>query len=464
MKAKKVGFVSLGCPKNLVDSEVMLGQLARAGYEITPRAEEAEVLVVNTCGFIDKAKQESIDTILEMAGYKERGRCRRLIVAGCLAQRYAAELAREIPEVDAVIGLDQVSSILEFCESEDRRVESLRADSSAAYLYDHLAPRVRATASFTAYIKISEGCDYPCTFCIIPKIRGHYRSRTPDSILAEAERLAGEGVKELVLIAQDTTRYGADLGLRGGLARLLRDLGRVEGVGWVRFLYAYPTTLSDDILEAMAEEPRLCRYLDMPLQHASDRILKAMKRPGTGGSNRALLSRVRSAVPGVTLRSSFIVGFPGETEEDFQTLLDFCREVKLDHLGVFTYSNEEDTGAYVPAESIGSREKAKRQRALLRQQSAISLDRNRRLVGQRMTVLVEGPSPETEHLLGGRTEGQAPEIDGTVLINDGVAAPGSFVTVEVTEAHPYDLVGRIVGEPSESAGSPRREVALPGLA
>lgn len=454
MGKKKVGFVSLGCPKNLVDTEVMLGRLAGGGYEITPRPEEAEVLVVNTCGFIDKAKQESIDTILEMARYKEQGSCRRLVVAGCLAQRYAADIAREIPEVDVVMGLDQVESIVDLCEGEDRRLEPLRADGSVAYLYDHLAPRVRTTAPFTSYVKISEGCDYPCTFCIIPKIRGHYRSRTPDSILAEAEGLAGDGVKELVLIAQDTTRYGADLGMGDGLSRLLRELAQIEGIGWVRFLYAYPTTLTDAVLEAMADEPRLCRYLDMPLQHASNRLLKAMKRPGTGESNRKLLERVRAAVPGVTLRSSFIVGFPGETDADFHTLLDFCREVELDHLGVFTYSNEEDTEAYVSRETLSAREKTKRQRALLRQQSSISLAKNRGRVGQKLSVLLEGPSPETEHLLAGRTEGQAPEIDGSVLINEGVAAPGSFVIVEVTEAHPYDLVGRIVSElgPTEPAG------------
>jgi ribosomal protein S12 methylthiotransferase len=441
---KKVGFVSLGCAKNLLDTEIMLGHLGGAGYELTDRPEEAEVLVVNTCGFIDKAKQESIDTILEMAKQKETGNCRRLVVSGCLAQRYAQEIGKEIPEVDVVMGLDQLQTVVDACEQHDRRVEELKADGSAAYLYDHLAPRVVTTPSHYAYIKISEGCDYPCTFCIIPKIRGAYRSRTPDSVLAEAESLAKRGVKELVLIAQDTTRYGDELGMKRGLAELLRQLARVEGIEWVRFLYAYPTTIDDAVLEAMAEEPALCRYVDMPLQHASDRILKAMKRPGTGASNRALIQRIREAVPEVAVRSSFIVGFPGEAEADFQALQEFVEEVALDHLGVFTYSNEEETAAFAPEEAISREEKEARRDRLMERQAAISLANNRRKVGEILNVLVEGLSEETDLLLQGRSEHQAPGIDGVVLINEGEASPGSFVRVEVTEAHPYDLVGRVV--------------------
>lgn len=451
MKKKKIGFVSLGCPKNLVDTEVMLGHLTRAGYEPTREPADADLLVVNTCGFIDKAKQESVETILEMARYKKEGRCQRLVVAGCLAQRYADELAREIPEVDAVIGLDQLDSIVSTVQGDARQIASLRADGSVVYLYDHLAPRVLATPRPFAYLKISEGCDYPCTFCIIPKIRGRYRSRTEESVLAEAESLASQGVKELVLIAQDTTRYGAELPNQGAsLARLLRRLARVEGLEWIRFLYAYPTTVTDEVLEVMAEEPRVCSYLDIPLQHASDRILKAMKRPGTRASNQALVERIRRAVPGVSLRSSFIVGFPGEEKSDFEELLSFCREVEFDHVGVFTYSNEEDTEAFVRSEAISGAEKGRRQRLLMEQQAGISLARNRRLVGTRPKVLVEGLSPETDLLLRGRTEGQAPEIDGGVLINEGRAEGGEFVTVEVTEAHPYDLVGRIVSTPVQA--------------
>jgi ribosomal protein S12 methylthiotransferase len=445
---KRVGFVSLGCPKNLLDSEVMLGHLRRAGYQFVERPEEAEVLVVNTCGFIEQAKQESIDAILEMARHKEKGNCRRLVVTGCLAQRYAREIGEEVPEVDVVFGLDGLDTIVEACEGGTRRIEDLHPDGSAAYLYDHLAPRVLTTPSHYAYVKISEGCDYPCTFCIIPKIRGRFRSREPESILEEAESLAAGGVKELVLVAQDTTRYGADLGVRRGLASLLRQLARVTGIAWIRFLYAYPTTVDDAVLEAMADEPALCRYIDMPLQHASDRILKAMKRPGTGASNRALLTRIREAVDGVALRSSFIVGFPGETEDDFRELLDFCAEVELDHLGVFTYSNEEDTEAFVGKEALSRSEKARRRDRLMRQQSGISLRKNRARVGAKLRVLVEGPSEETELLLQGRAAHQAPGIDGVVLINEGAAASGSFAEVEITEAHPYDLVGRVV--PSEA--------------
>jgi ribosomal protein S12 methylthiotransferase len=441
---KKVGFVSLGCPKNLLDSEVMLGHLARTGYEPVQRPEEAEVLVVNTCGFIRAAKEESIETILEMAKHKTQGSCRRLVVTGCLAQRYAREIAQEIPEVDVVFGLDQLESIVDACEGEERRIEDIRADGSAAYLYDHLAPRVVTTPSHYAYVKISEGCDYPCTFCIIPKIRGSYRSRDPESILEEAESLAARGVKELVLIAQDTTRYGAEIGLRHGLASVLRQLARVDGIEWVRFLYAYPTSVTDEVLDALATEPKLCRYVDIPLQHASDRILKAMKRPGTGASNLALLSRIRDRVPGVAIRSSFIVGFPGEGGADFEALLRFCADAELDHLGVFTYSNEEETEAFVSREEISEEVKALRRAKLMRQQQRISLARNRALVGSRLRVLVEGPSDESELLLQGRTEHQAPGIDGVVLINEGEAAPGSFAAVEIVEAHPYDLVGRIV--------------------
>ena len=442
--SKKVGFVSLGCPKNLLDTEVMLGHLTKSGYELTQAPEDAEVLVVNTCGFIDAAKQESIDTILEMARYKKDGNCRRLVVTGCLAQRYSQNIGDEFPEVDAVIGLDQLHTIVDAFEGKERRVESLRADGSAAYLYDHLVPRVLTTPTHYAYIKISEGCDYPCTFCIIPKIRGAYRSRQPDSILTEAEALAARGVKELCLIAQDTTRYGDEIGLRHGLSDLLRQLARVDGIDWVRFLYAYPTTVDDAVLSAMAEEPELCRYVDIPLQHASNRVLKAMKRPGTGDSNKALIQRIRDAVPGVAVRSSFITGFPGETEEDFEELLDFCRDVELDHLGVFTYSNEEGTEAYVPIETVSDEEKARRRDSLMECQREISLRKNQRQIGSRVRVLVEGLADETDLLLQGRTEHQAPGIDGVVLINDGEAQPGSFADVELTEAHPYDLIGHVV--------------------
>ena len=424
----------------------MLGHMREAGYELTQNPEEAEILVVNTCGFIGPAKQESIDTILEMAQYKEKGKCRRLVVTGCLAQRYAVDIGREIPEVDSVTGLDQIESIVQACETQERRVEPLVADGSVKYLYDHDTPRVLATPPFSAYVKISEGCDYPCTFCIIPKIRGQYRSRPVDSILAEAESLAGRGVKEILLIAQDTTRYGADLGHRNGLASLLRQLAQVDGLEWIRFLYAYPTTLTDEILEAIADQHKICRYVDMPLQHASDGVLKAMKRPGTRASNTLLIERIRSIVPRVAIRSSFIVGFPGETEEDFQNLLSYCKEIEFDHLGVFTYSHEEDTEAYGREDTVSPHEKQRRRDELMEQQAAISFRKNRERVGHSAVVLVEGLSAESELLLAGRTEGQAPDIDGTVLITDGWSEAGTFATVEFTEAHPYDLVGKILDQ------------------
>ena len=442
--SKKVGFVSLGCPKNLLDTEVMLGHLTKSGYELTQAPEDAEVLVVNTCGFIDAAKQESIDTILEMARYKKDGNCRRLVVTGCLAQRYSQNIGDEFPEVDAVIGLDQLHTIVDAFEGKERRVESLRADGSAAYLYDHLVPRVLTTPTHYAYIKISEGCDYPCTFCIIPKIRGAYRSRQPDSILTEAEALAARGVKELCLIAQDTTRYGDEIGLRHGLSDLLRQLARVDGIDWVRFLYAYPTTVDDAVLSAMGEEPELCRYVDIPLQHASNRVLKAMKRPGTGDSNKALIQRIRDAVPGVAVRSSFITGFPGETEEDFE------------ELSISVGTSSSTTSAYsrtpmrkgprrtCPSRPSRTRRKARRRDSLMECQREISLRKNQRRIGSRVRVLVEGLADETDLLLQGRTEHQAPGIDGVVLINDGEAQPGSFADVELTEAHPYDLIGHVV--------------------
>ena len=443
-KSKTVGVVSLGCPKNLVDSEVMLGHLTKSGYEITETPEKAETLIVNTCGFIDKAKQESIDTILEMARYKRDGCLQRLVVTGCLAQRYSQEIMEELPEVDAVIGLDQLHTIDAVVAQKERVETSLKADGSVAYLYDHLVPKIQSTPAHYAYVKISEGCDYPCTFCIIPKIRGAYRSRDSDSILAEVESLAQSGVKEICLIAQDTTRYGGELGQRNGLASLLRRLANVSGIEWIRFLYAYPTTLDNEVLEIIASEPSLCRYVDIPLQHGSDKVLKAMKRPGTAESNMNLIRKIRECVPDVSIRSSFIVGFPGETDADFESLMNFCKEAELDHLGVFTYSNEEGTEAFVPFETVSEEEKEFRKRVLMEAQSVISLRKNQRRLGSCVRVLVEGFSEETELLLQGRTEHQAPGIDGVVLINGGVAEIGDFVEVKLTEAHPYDLVGHVV--------------------
>jgi ribosomal protein S12 methylthiotransferase len=437
----RVGLVSLGCPKNLVDSEVMLGRLQARGHQLVPDAADADVIVVNTCAFIDRAKQESIDTILEMAREKETGRARRLVVTGCLAQRYDQELRREIPEIDASLGTGQVEDIVRAVEGESTTVD---LDVTPTWVYDHVAPRVVTTAGHTAYLKISEGCDYTCSFCIIPTLRGKHRSRSPEDVVAEARALAERGVKELVLIAQDSTRYGLDRGERDGLAPLLRALGRVDGVRWIRVMYAYPATMSDRILDAIAEVPQVVKYVDMPLQHASDAVLQRMKRPTGRGNLRGMVERVRQRVPGVAFRTSFIVGFPGETEAEFDELLGFVREAEFDHVGVFTFSDEEGTTSFDLAGRVAPAVKERRRKKVLAEQKRISTRRNRRRVGERLEALVEGFHEDSDLLLRGRLATQAPEIDGGVIINDGTAPAGTFVTCEVTEAHPYDLVARIV--------------------
>jgi ribosomal protein S12 methylthiotransferase len=435
-------MVSLGCPKNLVDSEVMLGRLQERGYELVADARQADVIVVNTCAFIDRAKQESVDTILEMAREKERGRARRLVVTGCLSQRHDEELRREIPEIDATLGTGQVDDIVRAVEGEHA------VDTAAAptWVYDHTSPRLLSTPPWLAYVKISEGCDYTCSFCIIPTLRGKHRSRNVEDIVAEARGLASRGVREIVLVAQDSTRYGLDHGLRDGLAYLLKRLGRVDGIRWIRVMYAYPATLTDPVLEAMASEEKVVKYVDIPLQHASDRLLRRMKRPTGRGNLLGMVERIRARVPGVAIRTSFIVGFPGETEEDFRELLAFVEAAQFDNVGVFTYSDEEGTSAFGLPGRVPQGTKERRKRRLLALQRRLATRRNRRRVGERLEVLVEGPHPESDLLLRGRTAGQAPEVDGMVIIADGTAEPGSFVTCEVTEAHPYDLVARIVAE------------------
>jgi ribosomal protein S12 methylthiotransferase len=437
-----VGLVSLGCPKNLVDGEVMLGHLRRRGHELVADARQADVIVVNTCAFIDRAKQESIDAVLEMAVEKEKGRARRLVVTGCLAQRHDADLRREIPEIDATLGTGQVADIVAAVEGA-RSVTD--ADSGPpTWVYDHTSPRVLSTPPWLAYVKISEGCDYTCSFCIIPTLRGRHRSRGLEDIVSEVRGLAARGVKEIILVAQDSTRYGLDLGLRDGLATLLGRLGRVDGIRWIRVMYAYPATLSDPVLDAIASEDRVVKYVDVPLQHASDAVLKRMKRPTGKGHLLGMVERVRERVPGVAVRTSFIVGFPGETERDFGELLAFVEAAEFDNVGVFTFSDEEGTTSFDLPGRIAPRVKEARKRRLMAVQKAIAARRNRRRVGRRVEVLVEGTHPDTDLLLRGRLSTQAPEIDGAVLINDGTACPGDFVTCEVTEAHPYDLVARIV--------------------
>lgn len=447
----KVGFISLGCPKNLVDSEVMMGRLKASGYEITADAAAADTVVVNTCGFIDSAKQESIEAILEAAKLKTAGGATRLVVAGCLVERYRDELKAEMPEVDAFIGTNQINDILAVCDPQiDTRALPVLplGNQSATYLYDESTPRVLATPQHYAFIKIAEGCDRPCAFCFIPQMRGHFRSRRFGSIVAEAHQLAEEGVKELVLVAQDSSRYGEDLGKEEALAGLLRELSRTEGLEWVRVMYTYPTHISDAFLDVMAEEPKAVKYLDMPLQHASQNVLKLMKRGGNRESLERLIKRVRERVPGIGVRTTFITGFPGETEEDFAELLRFVQNVEFDRVGVFTYSDEEGTPAYDLKDKVDHKIARKRRDRLMKEQSRISRRRHKLMVGQTVPVMFEGEASESELLWQGRMETQAPDIDGCVLINDApegfVPTPGQLLNVLITEAQEYDLVGRIV--------------------
>jgi ribosomal protein S12 methylthiotransferase len=456
----KVGMVSLGCPKNLVDSEVMLGILARQGYELTPQAEDADVLIVNTCGFIDPAKRESVDTILEMVEHKKSGTAQRLVVAGCLVERYRQEILAEIPEVDFVVGTNELERVLEACAADGHRrtVEG----PAGAYLYDESTPRVLSTPPHTAYIKIAEGCDQPCSFCVIPQMRGRFRSRRLESVVREAENLARQGVREITLIGQDTTSYGEDLGRRDGLAALLRELGKIPELVWVRALYYYPNRVRDALIEAVAQTPKVCRYLDIPLQHASGSVLKAMRRGSSGEHFLRLLKKIRSAIPGVTLRTSLIVGFPGETERDFQELLDFVAAAQFDHLGVFLYSNEETSASYGLPDRVTARLGRSRQRKLMALQRKISRRKLQALVGKSLPVLVEARSPETELLFRGRLESQAPEIDGQVLINDfeGLEPqPGEFRWATITAAGDYDLVARLEARTFAERTPPSRRAA-----
>jgi ribosomal protein S12 methylthiotransferase len=436
-------MVSLGCPKNLVDGEVMLGRLQGAGYRLVADAKQADVIVVNTCAFIDRARQESVDAILEMAREKEIGRAKRLVVTGCLTQRYDADLRREIPEIDATLGTDQVDQILRAAGGEAICLEA--AAGPPTWVYDHTSPRVLSTPPWLAYVKISEGCDYTCSFCIIPTLRGRHRSRGVEDVVAEARALAARGVREVVLVAQDSTRYGLDHGVRDGLAYLLRRLGRIDGLRWIRVLYAYPSTLTDPILDAIASEEKVVKYVDIPLQHASEPVLRRMRRPTGRGHLLGMVQRIRERVPRVAIRTSFIVGFPGETDADFERLLEFVKAGQFDNVGVFTFSDEEGTASAALPKRVPARVKSQRLRGLMALQKAISLRKNRARVGERAEVLVEGSHPDSDLLLRGRLSTQAPEIDGQVIVNDGTAEPGSFVTCEVTEAHPYDLVARIVG-------------------
>ena len=456
----KIGFVSLGCPKNLVDSEVMLGMAEKDGHEITADASQADVLVVNTCAFIDRAKQESIDTILEMAELKKQAAGRKLVVTGCLAERYRDELKKEIPEIDAIYGTGEVEGLSRTsCPgSREPRAGAAHADdvSSQApvfgvdlptYIYDADTPRKRVTPGHYAYVKIAEGCDYKCAFCIIPKMRGHYRSRPIDSIVKEAHQLAAQGVKELLLISQDTTFYGIDRGERGALPKLLRALNDVDGIEWIRLLYLYPTTITAEVIDAIADLDKVVKYIDLPLQHASDAVLKRMKRPGTRKSYTRLLDNIRSRIPNVALRTTFIVGFPGETADDFAELEAFIAEVGFDHVGVFTYSHEEGTSAHDLADDVPAATKKKRQDRLMARQRDLVAARQRARLGERTRLVVDGRSPEHELVVQGRLPGQAPDIDPVVYLTDCDPSEfpnGAFIDVEIVGSQDYDLIARPV--------------------
>ena len=486
----KVGFVSLGCPKNLVDSEVMMGLLARAGAELTRRAEDADVIVVNTCSFIETAQQESVNTILEMAAQKNRGKAKKLVVAGCLVERFRDQIRRDIPEVDAVVGTGELEKILAATglapaplagagrsnspfvvlpsrpEGDARAAqgrfsrESWSGESSLHqswdgaigdlpnYLYDDTTPRVLATPRHMAYIKIAEGCDHPCTFCIIPQLRGQFRSRRFESVVAEAERLAQSGVREITLIGQDTTCYGEDFGLKDGLALLLEKLAAIEDLRWVRFLYAYPNKITGKLLDAIARHERICSYMDVPLQHASASVLKRMKRGGGADIFLRSMEKMRRTVPDLTLRTSFIVGFPGETEKEFEELCDFVRQAQFDWMGAFAYSDQEGAGAHALENKLSPREIERRRKHLMGIQRQISKKKKKALLGREFDLLLEGQSAETELLLEGRTPMHAPEIDGKVFVNDfpedTEPEAGQFYRCQITEAHDYDLVARIL--------------------
>jgi ribosomal protein S12 methylthiotransferase len=479
-RPQKVGFVSLGCPKNLVDSEVMMGLLARAGAELTRRAEDADVIVVNTCSFIESAQQESVNTILEMAAHKTGGKAKKLVVAGCLVERFRDQIRQDIPEVDAVVGTGELEKILAATglatgpltrggasdspfvvlpsrpEGDARAAQGRFSRESwegaigdlPNYLYDDATPRILATPRHMAYIKIAEGCDHPCTFCIIPQLRGKFRSRRFESVVAEAERLAQSGVREITLIGQDTTCYGEDFGLKDGLALLLEKLAAIEDLRWVRFLYAYPNKITGRLLDMIARQEKICSYMDVPLQHASASVLKRMKRGGGADVFLRSIDKMRRTIPDLTLRTSFIVGFPGETEKEFEELCAFVREAQFDWMGAFAYSDQDGAGAYTLGNKLSPREIERRRKHLMGMQRQISKKKKKALVGQEFDLLLEGESEETELLLEGRTAMHAPEIDGKVFINDfpeeAPPQPGQFYRCQITAAHDYDLVAKIL--------------------
>jgi ribosomal protein S12 methylthiotransferase len=441
---EKVSMVSLGCPKNLVDAEVMLGYLDREGYVITTDEKDADIIIVNTCSFIKEAKQESIDAILDLADRKHDGRCRLLIVTGCLPQRYQEELCRELPEVDIFIGTGDYPRIAEILSEKKGTSGQLRYIGDPNFVYDEDSPRLNSSPLYSAYLKIAEGCSNRCSYCVIPSLRGSYRSRPLDALVSEARKLVVGGARELNIIAQDITRYGEDLEGNVSLEELLKRLIEIEDLSWIRLLYSYPDGISDGLIRLIKEEKKICKYLDIPLQHISDPILKRMNRRSTSGEIRTLITELRREIPDIALRTSLIVGFPGETEEDFRQLLQFVEEVRFDRLGVFCYSREEGTPAAEMTDQISERVKRERYKKLMKAQARLSFKRNRRLVGRTEEVIVEGYSEETDLLLKGRSSRQAPDIDGQVYITAGNADVGDIVMLRITDSSDYDLIGEII--------------------
>ena len=453
MNKAKVALVSLGCAKNLVDAEVMLGHLPADRYEIVTDESKAEIIVVNTCAFIEDAKEESVETILELADYKAKGACRLLVVCGCLPQRYREELSREFPEVDIFMGTGDAPRIVELLESHDPAKGQTSAVGLAEFLYDHTTPRVKSSPFYSTYVKIAEGCANLCSYCVIPQIRGTLRSRSIESVVAEVTRLVADGVKEINLIAQDITAFGQDRHDDANLVKLLRELVKIEDLQWLRLLYAYPDGVSDELLDLIASEDKICNYLDIPLQHIDDTLLAMMNRRIDEQGIRRLLERIRQRIPDVTLRTSFIVGFPGESDSQFAKLLDFVNEGHFERVGVFRYSREEGTAAAALTDQIAERVKKLRYQKLMKAQSRVSFRKNRQLIGRIEPVLVEGYSSETDLLLSGRSIRQAPDVDGQVYITDGQADVGDIVPLRITDSSEYDLIGEIVSDEADVSGA-----------
>lgn len=436
----KAGFISLGCAKNLVDTEVMLGALAANAIDITANPDQADVIIVNTCSFIDSAKEESINAILQMAEYKKQHNCRALIVAGCLGQRYRQDLLEELPEVDAIIGTNAWHRIMEAVNAA-LAGERVLIVGDTETIYDETMPRIATTPTYTSYIKVAEGCNNRCSYCVIPMVRGNYRSRPVQSIVAEVKNLAVQGIKEINLIAQDTTSYGSDLYGAPRLAELLKELVTIDGVEWIRLLYCYPKYFSNELIELIANEPKICKYIDMPLQHAHDDILKAMDRRDSRRAIEELLNKLRSSIPGVAIRTSFIVGFPGETEEHYQALKEFVREQRFDKVGVFTYSREEDTPAFAMTNQVADEVKQERYHDLMALQCQISEELNQSLEGRTFEILVEGRDPEQPNLVFGRSYREALDIDGQIFIeNDADSKPGEMIRAKIIQGFTYDLL------------------------